>query len=384
MGARRSMTRASVAILLSASTVGGLLIGPSAAAQQPPGAPGDELTAAEAELQAAQRKLADTYEAFTAADQRHQTAGAAAQAAESAAARARSEADAATNRERELQREVDTIAAASYRQGVGSVSVKAYINATDPTDLLDRASLLNMIAGDYTEVMAETRQAIEQKARADHEARVALDQAVRDRDAADAARADAERAYRAAVDEQDEAQAETQRLAQRRASLAARDAPAAPATRDAPAAPATRDAPAAPATRDASAAPASGDVVLPAQGRLTSTYGARWGTIHYGIDIANSIGTPILAAMAGVVIDSGPASGFGLWVRVQHGNGLITVYGHINESLVRVGQQVAAGEQIATLGNRGQSTGPHLHFEVHQNGSKIDPLPWLRSRGVNI
>jgi murein DD-endopeptidase MepM/ murein hydrolase activator NlpD len=51
---------------------------------------------------------------------------------------------------------------------------------------------------------------------------------------------------------------------------------------------------------------------------------------------------------------------------------------------VNVGQQVAAGEQIATIGNRGQSTGPHLHFEVHQDGSKIDPLPWLRGHGVNI
>jgi len=125
-------------------------------------------------------------------------------------------------------------------------------------------------------------------------------------------------------------------------------------------------------------------VVKPAQGTLTSTYGARWGTVHYGIDIANSIGTPILSAMAGTVIDSGPASGFGLWVRVQHANGVITVYGHINESLVSVGQRVSAGQQIATMGNRGQSTGPHLHFEVHQNGSKIDPLPWLRSRGVSI
>ncbi|HEX2166054.1 MAG TPA: M23 family metallopeptidase [Longimicrobiales bacterium] len=69
---------------------------------------------------------------------------------------------------------------------------------------------------------------------------------------------------------------------------------------------------------------------------------------------------------------------------MRHDNGLITVYGHINESLVGVGQRVAAGEQIATMGNRGQSTGPHLHFEVHQGGSKIDPLPWLRGHGVGI
>jgi murein DD-endopeptidase MepM/ murein hydrolase activator NlpD len=129
----------------------------------------------------------------------------------------------------------------------------------------------------------------------------------------------------------------------------------------------------------------SGGAVLPAVGELTSGFGARWGTNHKGIDIANSIGTPIHATMAGEVIDSGPASGFGMWVRLQHADGTISVYGHINESMVSVGQQVAAGEQIATIGNRGQTTGPHLHFEIWLNGEeKIDPLSWLRAKGVNI
>lgn len=129
----------------------------------------------------------------------------------------------------------------------------------------------------------------------------------------------------------------------------------------------------------------AGRVVLPAVGTLTSGFGARWGSTHKGIDIANSIGTPILATMAGEVIDSGPASGFGMWVRLKHADGTISVYGHINESLVSVGQQVAAGEQIATMGNRGQATGPHLHFEIWLHGEeKIDPLSWLRSNGVNI
>jgi murein DD-endopeptidase MepM/ murein hydrolase activator NlpD len=128
-----------------------------------------------------------------------------------------------------------------------------------------------------------------------------------------------------------------------------------------------------------------GTVVRPAQGRLTSGFGARWGTSHYGIDIANSIGTPIYATTDGVVVESGPASGFGMWVRLEHSDGTISVYGHINESLVSEGQHVAAGEQIATMGNRGQSTGPHLHFEIWRNGSeKINPLTWLRSYGVDI
>jgi murein DD-endopeptidase MepM/ murein hydrolase activator NlpD len=125
--------------------------------------------------------------------------------------------------------------------------------------------------------------------------------------------------------------------------------------------------------------------VLPADGAFTSGFGGRWGTFHWGIDLANSIGTPILAAADGVVVESGPASGFGLWVRIQHEDGTITVYGHINRSLVHEGQQVQAGQEIAEMGNRGNSTGPHLHFEVWDpSGQKINPLTWLRKHGVNI
>ncbi|WP_245849387.1 M23 family metallopeptidase [Lentzea kentuckyensis] len=126
-------------------------------------------------------------------------------------------------------------------------------------------------------------------------------------------------------------------------------------------------------------------VVRPAQGTFTSGFGARWGTSHNGVDIANAIGTPIVAAMDGTVIEAGPASGFGLWVRVQHADGTITVYGHMNTIDVPQGAQVKAGQQIATIGNRGQSTGPHLHFEVWINGSqKINPVGWLAERGVTL
>jgi len=126
-------------------------------------------------------------------------------------------------------------------------------------------------------------------------------------------------------------------------------------------------------------------VVKPAEGSFTSGYGGRWGTTHYGIDIANAIGTPIVSAMDGVVIEAGPASGFGLWVRVQHTDGTITVYGHVNEIIANQGTQVKAGDLIATIGNRGQSTGPHLHFEVWLNGGqKVDPQAWLAERGIAL
>ncbi|AOW91810.1 hypothetical protein BFN03_01475 [Rhodococcus sp. WMMA185] len=125
--------------------------------------------------------------------------------------------------------------------------------------------------------------------------------------------------------------------------------------------------------------------VLPAVGTYTSHFGARWGEMHAGVDIANAIGTPILAVADGEVIDAGPASGFGMWVRLLHADGTVTVYGHIDTATVSVGQHVMAGDQIATMGNRGFSTGPHLHFEVHLPGDyKVDPQPWLATRGIAL
>ncbi|SNX94289.1 Murein DD-endopeptidase MepM and murein hydrolase activator NlpD, contain LysM domain [Geodermatophilus sabuli] len=128
--------------------------------------------------------------------------------------------------------------------------------------------------------------------------------------------------------------------------------------------------------------------VLPVAGaRLTSTFAARWGTFHYGIDLAAPMRTPEYAAVDGVVLRAGSASGFGLAVYILHDNGDVTVYGHMDKILVEPGQYVEAGETIALLGNRGQSTGPHLHFEVHKggiNGKRIDPLPWLADRGVDV
>ena len=124
--------------------------------------------------------------------------------------------------------------------------------------------------------------------------------------------------------------------------------------------------------------------VRPAIGRFTSGFGARWGVVHYGVDIANAIGTPIYAFTDGVVEDAGPASGFGLWVVLRHPDGTHSVYGHVNRMFVTVGQHVRAGQEIAEIGNRGESTGPHLHFEVWApDGTKINPLPWLEDHGID-
>jgi len=123
---------------------------------------------------------------------------------------------------------------------------------------------------------------------------------------------------------------------------------------------------------------------MPTRGIFTSGFGYRWGVLHGGIDIANSIGTPILAAADGVVIDAGPTAGYGAWVKLRHADGTVTLYGHVNSWLVNIGERVMAGDQIATIGNRGNSTGPHLHFEVLLNGTdRVDPVGWLAKRGLS-
>ncbi|AII11288.1 M23 family metallopeptidase [Rhodococcus opacus] len=129
--------------------------------------------------------------------------------------------------------------------------------------------------------------------------------------------------------------------------------------------------------------PGTKEFVAPSAGTVTATMGDGRG--HEGIDIANTLGAPIVAVADGEVIDAGPAQGFGLWVRIRHDDGTITTYGHNNDNLVEVGERVKAGQQIATVGNRGNSTGPHLHFEIEDpDGEIVDPVKWLAKRGASI
>ena len=138
----------------------------------------------------------------------------------------------------------------------------------------------------------------------------------------------------------------------------------------------------------AAAEAAKPDAVLPVNGaRMTTCFCMRWGTMHWGIDLAAPMLTPEYAAEDGVVVRAGAASGFGQAVYILGVSGDVTVYGHMEKILVEAGDVVSAGDRIALLGSRGQSTGPHLHFEVHQggmDGKRIDPVPWLRARGVDI
>jgi murein DD-endopeptidase MepM/ murein hydrolase activator NlpD len=120
--------------------------------------------------------------------------------------------------------------------------------------------------------------------------------------------------------------------------------------------------------------------------RVSSCFGMRWGRMHEGVDLAAPDGTPIVAAGAGIVVRAGVAEGYGNAVLIDHGNGFLTHYGHLSAVTVTVGQHVAAGQQIGNEGSTGHSTGPHLHFEVHQGfyQNPIEPTRWMHEHGVDI
>ena len=123
--------------------------------------------------------------------------------------------------------------------------------------------------------------------------------------------------------------------------------------------------------------PSASGFIWPVHGVLTSGFGWRWGRMHEGIDLAVSIGTPVVSSAAGTVIVAGWMGGYGNLVVVDHGGGISTAYGHNTSVTVGVGQQVAQGQLIAYSGNTGHSTGPHVHFEVRINGAAVDPLGYL-------
>ena len=127
----------------------------------------------------------------------------------------------------------------------------------------------------------------------------------------------------------------------------------------------------------------TGQLGWPVSGEITSPYGYRvhpiWGTTiyHSGIDIGVDEGTPVHAADSGVIVWSGWMGGYGYAVVIDHGNGLSTLYGHNSELAVDEGQSVSKGHVVAYAGSTGNSTGPHVHFEVRENGDPVDPMGYL-------
>lgn len=131
--------------------------------------------------------------------------------------------------------------------------------------------------------------------------------------------------------------------------------------------------------------------IFPVTGRVTSEFGTRIHPIlegyvqHQGIDIANSMWMPIKAPADGIVVFSGVRNGFGNFVEIEHRrSGYTTRYAHLAESKVKAGDRVKRGDIIASLGNTGLSTGPHLHYEVRRDGKALNPRQFLISSESNI
>lgn len=127
----------------------------------------------------------------------------------------------------------------------------------------------------------------------------------------------------------------------------------------------------------------SGRFIWPVDAPITSPFGYRihpiygTGRFHSGLDLGAGFGTSIRAADNGVVVYSDWCGGYGQCVMIQHGQGLISLYGHCSQLFVKVGDQVRQGQAVAAVGSTGASTGPHLHFEVRQNDTAVDPRGFL-------
>lgn len=153
---------------------------------------------------------------------------------------------------------------------------------------------------------------------------------------------------------------------------------------------------AAPAARSvpvkAAPAPVSAAYVAPVSARVSTPYGARgsmWSSgFHTGADFAASSGTPIKAAGAGTVVASSGGASYGIHVIIRHSDGKYTLYAHMSSRSVVPGDTVSTGQVVGRVGSTGNSTGPHLHFEVRDSANQYpspnDPIQWLRSHGVSI
>ncbi len=128
---------------------------------------------------------------------------------------------------------------------------------------------------------------------------------------------------------------------------------------------------------------ASTPSIMPARGWVTSTFGKRKDPFtgrkhkHKGVDVANRIGTPILAPADGIITRVARLPQFGKMVEINHGYGTKTRYGHLSKINVKVGQKIKRGEKIAAMGNTGRSTGPHVHYEIVVNGVHVNPYKYI-------
>ncbi len=349
-------------------------------------------------------------------------ADAAVERAEGERAAAQAEVDAASDRVDEGRVGVGRLARRAYQRGRLS-DLRDVVESGEPQDVVVRAGMLRAVfrsqndsleqlsqdrlalAGTRAELAADERALERARRKAEEGAARAREVAVRAEQAAARVQALADQRAAAlkgaevhrAEDLQDyqEAQAASRALAERIRQAAIRAAKAREAARKKAAAAAEAERkrrqragqkPAA-APRQSSSDEQSGRMLWPAPGRLTSRYGYRTHPIygdrrfHAGIDIGGGLGARVSAAEDGIVTYAGYASGYGTLVVVSHGTkggrDLSTAYAHMGDIDVSEGQSVRRGQKVGEIGNEGNSTGPHLHFEVRLDGDPVDPLDYV-------
>jgi murein DD-endopeptidase MepM/ murein hydrolase activator NlpD len=254
------------------------------------------------------------------------------------------------------------------------------IGATSFSDLLDNVELLNRIGRQDDRIATRVRRTRAETAAAEAQTREARTEALQvEREVS--ARAEEQRAARDRLVASRDALTGAQELKRttlgsiRAGQAHAREEVEALETQSAALAAAIR---ASGSSSEGAPAASPGAVLAwPVAGPVVSGFGPRWGRMHEGIDIAVGSGTPVHASASGTVIHAGWLGGYGLLVVVDHGGGLSTAYAHNSSISVGVGQQVSQGEVLSLSGSTGNSSGPHVHFEVRVNGAAVDPLGYL-------
>ncbi len=255
------------------------------------------------------------------------------------------------------------VSASTFDEVIDSVELVSRINAQD-------RRIATQVQRAKVRAAAERRATIETKrlqvatvsvidARTD-EARVARDALAGDRDRLAAVRSIKQTALASTQESREEYLREVEALAAQSAALAARIQEAQRG-----------------AGSTGGGRPSAAGLSWPCDGVVVSGFGMRWGRMHEGLDIGCANGTPNRAAAAGTVIYSGWLGGYGNLIVIDHGNGLSTAYAHASTLVAGVGQSVSQGETVSLVGSTGNSSGPHLHFEVRVNGTAVDPLGYL-------
>ena len=331
--------------------------------------------------EASDEELADAVDALGAAER---TALGKAQQATRALQRAEAEVAEAEGTLSRQRRAVSERAVRAYAEQ-GRVQVLAGVDR--PEEAARRLALAMVVQGRLVDAVDSSRAAVgdltrrrQQQSAAAKQTATALRKVVDARSRTSKAQADLDRRIEGLRKEVDALDAEEAELSQLLAARASRVAVAPPDPTPAPAPPGAPPAkPGAPAASPAAigGGTSSSGFVWPVNGRLTSPFGPRWGRMHQGQDIGAPNGTPIKAAKAGRVIKAGAGGGYGNLTLVDHGGGIVTAYAHQSRFGTADGAQVQAGQVIGFVGNTGNSTGPHLHFEVRVNGAQRNPRAYL-------